>query len=338
MAFLTIMLLLSCDREIPELPGTMPLILKLHYETDLPVWNQDYSLQAGVTSRDELRTKSVMATGRIRYLIRTYPLSEPNPSSDEYEQEFVFTEDIQGGYDREFELDLKPGEYKVVVWSDLKESESSAPFYECDDFSGISFYGEYSANNDYRDAFRGYADISITAASDNAAPESVKVKMQRPVAKFEFIATDLEDFIVKEQARVSAKSGADQGAGSVISLEDYRVVFLYPEYLPSKYSLFLDKTVDSSTGVRFDSGITRISGTEASIGFDYVFTNSGEGAVKVQIGLYDRDGKQLSLTKPIDVPLKRNVHSVLRGSFLKQNAPHGITIDSDYDEDFNVYL
>ena len=118
--------------------------------------------------------------------------------------------------------------------------------------------------------------------------------------------------------------------------EDYRIVFHYVGFMPNTYSIFTDKPVDSSTGVMFSSALKVLNNREASLGFDYVFVNGKESAVTIRIGIYDKEGTQLSLTQPIEVPLKRNHHTILRGKFLMSEASGGVIINPDFDGDYNL--
>ena len=106
--------------------------------------------------------------------------------------------------------------------------------------------------------------------------------------------------------------------------------------MPHAYSIYTDKPVDSSTGVMFESTLRKLSESEATMGFDYVFVNGKESAVTVQIGIYDNEGTQLSLTEPIEVPLKRSHHTILSGMFLMSEASGGVTINPDFDGDHNL--
>ena len=105
--------------------------------------------------------------------------------------------------------------------------------------------------------------------------------------------------------------------------------------MPDAYSMNTDKPVDSSTGVMFESTLRKLSESEASMGFDYVFVNGKKTTVTIQIGIYDNEGTQLSLTDPIVVPLKRSHHTILTGMFLMSEASGGVTINPGFDDDYN---
>ena len=112
--------------------------------------------------------------------------------------------------------------------------------------------------------------------------------------------------------------------------------FYYVGFLPHADSMNTDKLVGSSTGVMFESTLKKRSEAEATMGFDYVFVNGKKSAVTVQIVIYDSEGTHLSLTEPIEVPLKRSHHTILTGMFLMSEASGGVTINPDFDGDHNL--
>lgn len=163
--------------------------------------------------------------------------------------------------------------------------------------------------------------------------------MQRPLAKFEFITTDLQKFIDKEM-EILKKEAETRGHDNPtrVDINDYKVIVLYSGFMPDTYNMNTDKPIDSSMGVSFESELNALNENEASLGFDYVFVNGKEAGISVQIGLYDSENRQVAFSEPINVPLRRNRHTVVRGSFLMQQASGGITIDSDFDGNHNIVI
>lgn len=340
--YMPLVLLTACDvHEWPDTPENVTFRLKLRYEKEMTVWEHLYD-GTEVTEQELGDTyDNGREHGKIRYIIRAYPLTDKQRSAREYTREFVFTKDIAEGYDHEATLDLAAGNYRIMVWSDLVENDGDTPYHDAGDFAEITLQGDHSGNNDYRDAFRGTGDISLTADVAEYVPGTLEITMQRPLAKFEVITNDLTEFIQKEGLRITAKnSGAESASESDpatrVNVEDYKVAFHYVGFMPCAYSMFTDKPVDSSTGVMFQSALKGLNDREASMGFDYVFVNGTESAVTVQIGLYDKEGTRLSLTEPITVPLRRNHHTILRGKFLMSKASGGVTINPDFDGDHNL--
>ena len=336
------MMVTSCDvHEFPELPEKVPFHLRLSYETDMTVWEHLYE-DSKVTELGLGETyDNTIGYGKIRYVIRAYPLTDGQRSAQDGVQEFVFTKDIAEGYDHGVTLNLTPGDYDIMVWSDLAESDGGNPFYDAADFAEITLQGDHKGNSDHRDGFRGTGGISLEADISEHLPDTLDIVMQRPLAKFGFVTTDVTEFVEKEAVRALSKAEASQSvtpgdAASRVNIDEYRVVFYYVGFMPCAYSMFTDKPVDSSTGVFFESTLKKLTESEASLGFDYVFVNGRESAVTVRIAIYDDEGEQISLTEAIEVPLKRSRHTVLRGSFLMSKASGGVSINPDYDGDHNL--
>lgn len=340
--YMPLLLLTACDvHEWPDTPENVTFRLKLRYEKEMTVWEHLYD-GTEVTEQGLGDTyDNGREHGKMRYIIRAYPLTEKQRSAREYTREFVFTKDITEGYDHETTLDLAAGDYRIMVWSDLVENDDVDPYHDAGDFAEITLQGDHRGNDDYRDAFRGTGDISLTADVAEYVPGTLEITMQRPLAKFEFITNDLAEFIQKEGLRIAEKNGGAKSASendpaTRVNVEDYKVAFHYVGFMPDTYSMLTDKPVDSSTGVMFQSDLKELNDREASLGFDYVFVNGTESAVTVQVGLYDKEGTRLSLTEPIRVPLRRNHHTVLRGKFLMSEASGGVTINPDFDGDHNL--
>lgn len=121
-----------------------------------------------------------------------------------------------------------------------------------------------------------------------------------------------------------------------IDLDDYKIVFYYTGFMPNAYSLFSDKPVDSATGVFFESKLTKINESEASMGFDYIFINGNESITTVNVGLYNTEGQLLSMSEAIEVPIKRSFHTIIKGKFLSQENKGGVNINPEFDDDYNL--
>lgn len=332
----------ACDvHQWPEAPEYVKCALRLSYETDLTEWLHVYEDDKVIEQGFGETYDNSRSSGMIRYIIRTYPVSSRQRMVSDYVQEFVFTKDIAEGYDHEVTLDLLPGDYNVMVWSDLVQKNGDEHFHDAANFAEISLQGDHRANTDHRDAFRGTAGISLVSDIVDRPPYSLEIVMQRPLAKFEFITNDVEEFIDKEITRIASKTQTDKSSAEdmltkVVNLEDYKVVFYYVGFMADTYSMHTDKPVDSSTGVLFESTLKKVTESSATMGFDYVFVNGKESAVTVKIGIYDNEGTQLSLTDPINVPLKRNHHTILTGMLLMSETSGGVTICPDFDGDHNL--
>ncbi len=315
---------ISCDvHEFPDVPATRPVCIRLHYDTEMTIWNHIIDDAVMTAQEPGPSGASILESGFMRYIIRTYPLSVDNLTP--YTQEFVFMRDVSEGYDAEFNIDMVPGDYTVMVWSDLVHHKENPPFYNAGNFAEIRLTGDYRGNTDYRDAFRGTDRISIASDIMERDADTLDTSMQRPLAKYEFITTDLIDFIAKE-TKLQTK----------VDTDSYKVRFHYAGFMPDAYNMNTDRPVDSAAGIMYESGLDILNDHEASLGFDYVFAGENVSSVAVQIGLYGEEDRQIALTDPILIPLRRSCHTVIRGSFLMQQATGGIVINPEFEGNYNI--
>ncbi len=332
---LSLGILSSCDDSGPYgIENIMPIHVQLHYTTDMI--QQEYPV---VTSNNEVRASSIVPSGEMRYIIRLYP-QDIKSGDTGYSYEYVFTRDVCDGYDTGITLNVPSGDYKVAVWSDLTENTGEEHrFYCADDFAKITLQGVHEGNNDYRDAFCGFANKVITRCISEKNPDTCRIEMERPLAKFEFVATDVAAFVDKQVKAAMARGEAsttEESLSKAYDLNQYKVVFYYNGFMPNVFNMFSDKPADSATGIQFDGKLSRLSDGEVSLGFDYVFVNGVESAVTVQIGIYDKHGNQLSMSAPVSVPLRRGRHTIMKGSYLTQDMTGGVGVNPTYDGDYNI--
>lgn len=304
----------------------------LTFDTGLPKWEHSINRSE---SEPAVSSWTMLTRGTMRHTVRICPVVDGKLDSESAET-LRFTEDLSNcaSYDSSFTLQLAPGDYRILVWSDFYESETSGPLYEVGDISRITLSeGPHVANSDYFDAFRGWTDIHVEETSGEPLP-AVYVTMARPLAKFELVADDVAEFVKLESARIAELRGRAAGG---FSLDNYTVVITYVGYMPNTYNLLTDRPVDSATGVSFTSSLREIEGGEVSLGFDYVFVKDDTyQSVTVQMAIYDdTDGSRITQTGNLRIPLQRSIHTIVRGSFLLMNSSGGIGIDSDFDGEHN---
>ncbi len=339
-------------------------------EGDTPIGSGDIQTKEAMTATgmddmtDMTVTDMTMTEGYMRYVIRAYPLpgtatgnhpaatgnkaatgNRPSATDNKTatgnqsaagktnrpptQLNFVFIRDIRDGYDASFEICLPHGEYELMVWSDMIREIDDEYFYDVAEFAEVSLTSEYEGSTGYRDAYRGKCIISTQSASPAPCPSTAprqttaEIIMERPLARYEFITDDLKEFINDE-------------ANSDVDLTGCRVIFHYADYLPSAYNMNTYRPVDSRKGVAFESEMRVKNEHEAALGFDYVFISNRESSISVQIGIYDGKGRQLVLTSPIEIPLKRGFNTIVRGPFLTQKASGGIVINPDFDGNHNI--
>lgn len=323
-----LMWLAGCNvHEWPDEAPLVPLYVDLVHETEWDTLNVPFS--RAVAAGDY----------NIRYSIRAFALDEMGNYSREATREFVFTRTLGEELDNRFFLELPAGSYRLTAWTDYTVADTLDTHYNTSGFHEITLQGQHEGNNDMRDGFRGAEDILLETGVMELIPDTIVLDMQRPMGKFEFVCTDLQDFIDKEVRELKQNSPTpDEIDASDIHLEDYRIVFYYAGFMPNTFNALTDKAIDSSTGVQFTSSLSPFSETEASLGFDYVFVNSDESSVIVNLGVFNKEGKQLAMLTNVNVPLKRDQHTVLRGKFLMANSDGGVSINPDFDGEHNIVV
>ena len=330
----------GCDvHEWPDAPEKVGVRLCLRFNTAMTRWEHVCDGTRIEETGPGDTYDNHLGYGTIRYIVRAFPVgSKQRAATESYTHEYTFSRNISDGYDCDALIELLPGSYEIQVWADLSQHSGAAAYYNADNFAEICLQGEYRGNTDWRDAFRGTAGISVESDIIDSAPEVLEIEMERPLAKFELITTDVREFISKEIEFIR-KEAASRGEEPDIAVDtdDYTVRLIFNEYLPDTYNMNTDRPIDSKVGITFESKITPLSESEASMGFDYVFVNHRQSGVAVQVGLYDSQERQVALTPKMQIPLLRNRHTVLRGSFMMQQATGGLTIDSEFDGDINRF-
>ncbi len=343
LCILTTFSFMGCDvHEFPNALEKESLRIKMNFHSfhfEMDKWEYHFT-----TKRDiEVKSESTDAPlqGTMRYIVRAYAVINGRTTLIPSQEAVFYRYVANDNYDHEEIFDLAPGTYDVMAWADFISNEGiEYNFYDATDFSGITLE-EYEHSTDYRDAFRGIKRVTITSSTVEHTPLDVDILMERPLSKYEFITTDLREFINEETTRAEAKNKAQSTEEDVVTkvnMDNYQIRFFYTGFLPNKYNMFIDRTVNSTTGTSFSSKITPISDEEASIGFDYVFMNPHDTSVSVQIAIYGEDGTQISLSQPIEIPLKRSTHTMMKGKFLTTRTSGGVVIDPSFKDDINIPL
>ncbi len=358
------LLLAGCD--VHEFPTTEPalevegrFLLHLRFDTNLPL-HREIVYENGTTVENLSRKASRDPEGfQIRYIVNVYPAVR----SGEYSRSSLMTvervEPLDHGLDHDIEFPLPQGDYRVLVWTDyIGPGAPGGEFYNASDFSEVilSDRDRYEGDSDFRDAFRGSADVTVDYGpgyTANRSPQETvtvetTVEMARPLAKYRFITTDLGKFI-DQQIQANKLSAGQAAAASdpqdsrdpsrYIDLSQYRVRFRYTQYMPCSFNMFTNRPADSWTGMSYEGQIRQMSATEAELGFDYVFVNGVESSVAVALEILDRDGVQIGSVPSISVPLKRSRLTEVRGDFLTTKAGGAVGIDPGYaGPDYNIFI
>lgn len=239
-------------------------------------------------------------------------------------------------------ISLPVGDWEIYIWQELVCTHRESRFYNIDNFPNITYNLPYEGNTDLRDAFEGYVSVSVKDPNIKETEVTAVVEMERPFAKYVFVATDFEDFMVEMLRREGIPEVQNWEQMTLLQQKDvlqkYKVVALYPYFMPANYNMVSAMVTDSWTGITYQSEIVPVNSKEAYIAMDHVMVNHAETACQVQLGLMAPDGKITAMTGTISVPLKRSRVTYVRGKLLTNNMGAGIDIDFDFSGDFNIKL
>ena len=232
-------------------------------------------------------------------------------------------------------MEIVPGKYRFRAWVDFVEKgQLDDTYYDTADFNAITLREPHEGGTDYRDAFRGTLDAEIVPAEINPNQE-LYIQMERPLAKYRFIATDLKEF-EELRLREADKNGDLTSPPPSIDLSRYKVRISYEGFYPTVYSLATDEPIDVRTGVNFSLQPREIGDEEVDLGFDYMFIGRQESGVNVSLSIYDEKEKLVAGVSGIEVPLRRGLLTTVRGKFLTARSEGDVSIDPSFDGEFNV--
>ncbi len=206
------LILAATSCAVHEWPTAAPseVILDLDFATEMP--------QYMVLDEKDTRASRDGRDYELRYTVEAYrKLSDGTWGETPHTRRTFIKSDITD-LNARFRMDMDEGSYRLVVWTDFVERGTTSDFfYGTDSFRRIGLIGEHEGNNDFRDAFRGEGEVTVRRMNSDHVTE-VTVPMERPLAKFEFITTDLQEFITKtieamlrKEAEASSKSGSETG-------------------------------------------------------------------------------------------------------------------------------
>lgn len=330
-ALLILPMLGGCVHEWPDTDATQRRV-RLHFYYDPPTdfWDQ----------HEMVVNRSDLPPFTDRYHIKVYREGDKDKFFPVAEYDFTRGDNMR----RDFTtgIDLPPGDYELFAWSDWAGAESAKSFFfDTSDFSNIIYSEPYNGNNELRDAFRGEAKIHVDNPIDAGYDVLVEVPLERPLARYEFISTDLREFIKGEETRGMLSfitRGPEDKPVRVPDFSGYRIKMIYTGYMPSTYNNITDKPTDSRTGMSYDAEIKMVDEDHARLGFDYVLVNGKESSVAVALQVYDPTGELIAQTNTINVETKRNRNTSVYGRFLTSKASGGVGINPDYDGDFNIEI
>lgn len=325
------LLLPACDvHEFPE-PPLPPVALNLNLKFTFGLGALEDFKTIYVT------TRAAAPEYEARYQLRIYPSDGKGSFRMDTCQAYVFSQTALDSLDHRLPLEIVPGKYRFRTWVDFVEKgQLDDSFYDTADFEAITLREPHEGGTDYRDAFRGTLDAEIVPAEINPDQE-LHIQMERPLAKYRFIATDLKEF-EELRLREAEKNGDLTSPPPSIDLSRYKVRISYGGFYPTVYSMATDEPIDVRTGVNFSLQPRKIDNEEVDLGFDYMFIGRQESGVNVSLAIYDEKEKLVAGVSGIEVPLRRGQLTTVRGKFLTARSEGDVSIDPSFDGEFNVAI
>ncbi|MBR2031665.1 MAG: FimB/Mfa2 family fimbrial subunit [Alistipes sp.] len=349
--------IVGCDATIHEYPDSrkwkyqVPFALSLEFDTNMPIYQQIEHMTRNSLTGDDLD---------LRYIIKVYEATQWEGEIDEelLVDTFVCSKSDVAEWNYQTELELENGEYDIVVWADYVDAgTTNHKYYNADNFSYIFNTGAipndrlgtiapdedypYSGSNDFRDAFVGRTRVKLDKESVGS---TVVIPMERPLAKYRFIASDLESFISRMETMKKKQMEESRGDDDTkvdtkvtIDLNDYYVVFSYNSYVNTSFHALMNAPI-SNQNISFKSTIRKLNKAEAEIGFDYVFVNGSKASVFVWLDVYDKDGTWVGGVNQFSVPLLRSHLTEVRGTFLTLQESGGVGISPGFDDEFTMEI
>lgn len=365
-------LLVGCDATIHEYPDELQIkedfVLTLNFDLNITPYTtieQDLTRATSQALRAQQQHK-------VRYIVNVYKANDEGEFSRKAVEHITLYAQSIAEKLPPIHLQLLPGKYRFITWADyVLSSNDKATYYDASQFEEIKMLhdeaGQYQGNTPWRDAFIGQADVEVEPLKDG----SVTIEMERPLAKYRFVTTDLDEFIQqaieREQAKAEEKALQEAIAAGKLStttadssqqrtnalvdtkadtkadtrsvdLNKFRIRMVYPMFVPCSFNAFTNKPADSWTAQQYEGKITQLSETEAELGFDFVFVNGAEAKITVGLALYDSDGELISSIDPITLPIKRSRLTTVRGKFLTSHTTSSVGINPSFDGEYNIEI
>lgn len=221
-------------------------------------------------------------------------------------------------------LSLFNGEYDVNLWCDYTVNENTDLHYLTNGPNVISIQPKenYVGNTDACDGFS--KRISLTLSDEPNAP--LHVEMHRPFAKYRLVATDVTKY---ETRRISK---------GLPELNDLRVFIYYEGFFPSAYNMADSILADAGEGYSYRSTLSEITSSTAMVAKDYVLVNGVQSSVTVTILIKDADGNIISGIRGVKIAYRLGQLTTISGDFLTASLTSGVTIDTEWSGNFDVYF
>lgn len=232
-----------------------------------------------------------------------------------------------GSHELKFPLDA--GSYDIYVWLDcVKSSTLTDLYYSAADIRSVGLVtSAYLAGSAGKEALYAYK-VGVNHGEGGSAH---RLSMQRPLAKYRLVATDLAKYR-KMCAEVPDKYP---------DAADLEFEIRYEYFLPSSFSLSTGRPNDSSQGISYKSVPMPAEGyadDEAlEVGCDYIFAPEIDSFVSLTLIIRDRGGGEIGRCEGVRVDCRRGCLTTVTGNFMtSSHSSGGISVDTEWDDDIVI--
>lgn len=244
----------------------------------------------------------------VRNFICVYKLDDSGEVINQEKPDYSFS---WTGGKASYTASLPVGRYRVMAWSDHKQDGSYAPYWDASDFTSIKMDRDHEGSDDYLRAYKGDTLLNIVDDGNCA----LTIPMASPMGKFVVLSTEEEP----------------------AATDGLKVRFSYTQYMSTAFGMFRDKPVDSKAGVSFEAlPVAQADGT-VLLGFDWVLTNGTEASVPIRMEILS-DGNTSGSVFNLNIPVVRGKVTTVRGEFLTGFSQSAVSIDTEFEDTFTVYI
>lgn len=318
---------LTADGELGVDPTEVGVEVNLTLDLNLPEQGNEENSSARVSANTDYLH---------RFIVEAYFNRQPVARQ-------VFVENITDRTHLSLPVSMKlhARSYQLVVWKDYVSAETPEEDLHYNTQSLVPVIpnrASHTGNTEYKDVFVGTTSLDLTAYADQwGAVVEQDVTLQRPVARYELIATDVADFLQRV-------------ADGEVNGETFTARIKYSGYLPVGYNALDNVPKHSLMYMQYNTSfeLPEEGTDELRVGFDYVFvSNEGSASVPMEIEIVNEENVTVA-NSVLNVPLERGKNTVWTGEFLTGDDQGGqggdepgedeggIGIDPDYDNETDL--
>ncbi len=333
---------IACDATIHEYPSTKDVPtknddvrfdLQIKLNTCIPTvfktfthTGEELSEKDGVMP-DEAWIIAEKEGCNIRYIIDLYECNASGELQMRIDRRTIcrpiesLAEDLSVGYE------LGRHKYKFLIWADYVASGTQKnSYYITDNLQCVKMNDTHCiCNTSLKDAYTAVKEVDLCDLPDLQDNMAASVELKRPFAKFDVIASDMEEALVRTDNDL-----------------DYNTELVYKLWLPVAYNVAEQKPVEFSQEFLSRASTRIYNGKSLLLAGDYVFVDEerDDANVIVSVTLKNKDNLFLKTIPDITIPLKKNQRTVVKGEFLTHDFGEdgGFEIDDRFDDEIIIHI